>query len=181
MHPPRLVLTIILNEVHTDFTSSTNKDKHYISIKHTSTMETQRTINPYALQPPQQLLFMYPRRSAGTQEMLVANRLRQRKRLIQQRTRFTLFLKILFKRLEISGEQDLVQQAKRIVSICNRRKKMGDPKFESLVDSMETALRALVGEHHWIRCHAYMRYYIQKQQHMQQQNKRKPTSYAHCA
>lgn len=113
----------------------------------------------------------YPRHT--TQQILAMNRMREKKKLLDQRTRFTLFLKILLKRLESSGEKDLVQQAKLIVSICNRRHKIGDPKFESLVESMESALRSLVGEQHWIRCHAYMRYYIMKQQKQQEEEKAK--------
>jgi hypothetical protein len=109
------------------------------------------------------------RRSYYYSQVLAVNRMEKRRQVLEQRTRFALFLRILLKRLERSGEKDLLQQAKRIVSICNKRHKMGDPKFAAFVDSMETALRKLVGEQHWIRCHSYMRYYVLKKQATKQQ------------
>ena len=91
----------------------------------------------------------------------VLNDIRRREQ--EQRSRFALFLKILFKRLENAGDTQVQQQAKRAVFVCTRRKKMGDSSF-SLVDTVEDQLRSIVGEEHWIRSHAYMRYYINRNQ-----------------
>jgi hypothetical protein len=81
-------------------------------------------------------------------------------RFLRPQVRFVLFLKILLKRLEQSGDSDLHHQAKMIVSICARQKKTGNPQFSLLVDSVDVPLRELVGEEHWIRAHSYMRYYV---------------------
>jgi hypothetical protein len=82
-----------------------------------------------------------------------------------QRIKFLLFVKILFKRLRDSRDFYLLARAQLLVRAVTRRNKMGDPNFHPLLDSMERRLRELVGEVHWRRSHAYMRYYIQKHGH----------------
>jgi hypothetical protein len=84
----------------------------------------------------------------------------ERRQYDHQRIRFALFLKILLTRLHKSGLYTLHQKARRVVSFCARRNKVGDPNFSQLVDSVEVRLRELVGETHWIRSHTYMRHYI---------------------
>jgi hypothetical protein len=83
-----------------------------------------------------------------------------------QRLRFALFIKILFKRIEVSGDTILHHRAKHLLtSITRRQSQMGrvppdDYIIIPLVDSLESQLRDLVGETHWRRAHGYMRFYI---------------------
>ena len=77
-----------------------------------------------------------------------------------QRLKFALFIKILFKRLEDSGETALRDNAKQILLELTERSKGGDPACLPLLDKLEIYLRELVGEIHWRRAHGYMRYYI---------------------
>ena len=81
-------------------------------------------------------------------------------KLQQQRLRFALFLKILFKRLQESDDKLLYVQAKMLVLSCSQRSRMGDMQYTPLVDAIEVRLRELVGEVHWRRAHGYMRYFI---------------------
>ena len=86
-----------------------------------------------------------------------------------QRMKFLLFIKILFKRLDESGDTSLRTRAKYLLAhIINERSKIGDPKYNPLLDSLETQLRELVGEAHWRRSHGYMRYYMARKNKKQE-------------
>lgn len=77
-----------------------------------------------------------------------------------RRARFLLFVKIIFKSLEDSGDKRLHLQAKALISDIRRRNRMGDPTCFSFVDAVELRLRELVGSSYWRRAQAYMHYYI---------------------
>jgi hypothetical protein len=77
-----------------------------------------------------------------------------------QRVKFVLFTKILFRLLEQSEETVLRNNARRLVSSIVRKSRMGDPSCSPLFESLERHLRTLVGEMHWRRAHGYMRYYV---------------------
>ena len=79
-----------------------------------------------------------------------------------QRARFALFIKILFKHLDKEGEKTLLTEARTVVSTCSMRHRMRDPKFSSLIDSVEVPLRELVGEVHWRRSHAYLQHFLNR-------------------
>jgi hypothetical protein len=91
---------------------------------------------------------------------IVANIIEDHQR--EQRIKFLLFVKVLFKRLRDSRDVYLLARAQLLVKAVTRRNKMGDPNFHPLLESMERRLRELVGELHWRQTHAYMRYYIHK-------------------
>lgn len=82
------------------------------------------------------------------------------------RVRFALFVKILFKRLEESGEHALWQRAKALLTSVTTRNKQGDPGCSPLIDALETKLRAMVGEAQWRRSHLLMRLYMSRNRHI---------------
>ena len=81
-----------------------------------------------------------------------------------QRVLFALFIKILLKRLEKYEEPTIHVRARNIVAEWSKMSRMGDPKYYPLVDTLEVALRNLVGEVHWRRTHAYMHIYVSQHQ-----------------
>lgn len=83
-----------------------------------------------------------------------------------QRVRFALFVKILFKRLEESGDQALCQKAKRLLLCVTARNKQGDPGCSPLMEALEPRLRVMVGETHWRRSHVLMRLYLSRNGHL---------------
>ncbi len=83
-----------------------------------------------------------------------------------QRVRFALFVKILFKRLEESDDQFLCQKAKRLLLCVTARNKQGDPGCTPLIEALESRLRMMVGETHWRRSHILMRLYLSRNSHV---------------
>lgn len=79
------------------------------------------------------------------------------------RTRFLVFIKILFKCLDQANEPEFRDRAKEIVAECTRRNRMGDPKFTPLVEAVEKRLRAFVGETHWKKASILLRAFAAKQ------------------
>jgi hypothetical protein len=79
--------------------------------------------------------------------------------VLQQKKRFLLFIKILFKHLDKSCP-DIVPISKAIVADCTHRNRLGDPQYAVLMDSIERRLRGYVGEVHWRRAHLYMQHYM---------------------
>ena len=83
-----------------------------------------------------------------------------------QRVRFALFVKILFKRLEESGDHVLCQKAKHLLLCITARNKQGDPGCTPLMEALEPRLRAMVGETNWRRSHVLMRLYLSRNSHL---------------
>ena len=81
---------------------------------------------------------------------------------VQQKKKFLLFIKILFKYLDKS-DPEIRDEAKAIVSDCTRRNRLGDPLYASLMDSIDSRLRGHVGEMHWRRAHMYMQHYAKRE------------------
>ena len=82
---------------------------------------------------------------------------------VQQKKRFLLFIKILFKSLG-REETETRDVAKSIVSDCTRRNRLGDPQYSPLMDAIDRRLRGHVGEVHWRRAHMYMQHYMSRDQ-----------------
>ena len=87
------------------------------------------------------------------------------------RTKFALFLKILMRQLEKSGEARLLAKVKALVLIVtreNRRSAFWNPMTKiDLVRTIEGPLRCLVGERHWRQAHVYMQlYFLKKNQRL---------------
>jgi hypothetical protein len=80
--------------------------------------------------------------------------------VLLHRKRFALFLKILFRYLEKSGNHALRQQAK--IMVCTRTNRLGEKKLSSLIDAIEPRLRDLVGEVHWRRSYYLMLVYLSR-------------------
>lgn len=80
-----------------------------------------------------------------------------------QRTRFLVFMKILFKVLEQANDYELRNQAKSIVAECTRRNRLGDPGFVPLIGAVDKRLRRLVGESRWKRASILLRHFAAKQ------------------
>jgi hypothetical protein len=78
------------------------------------------------------------------------------------REQFLVFIKILFKGLDQANEPEVSLKAKKIVSECTRRNRLGDPNFTPLMEAVEQRLRGFVGEVHWRRSLLYLRYFIAK-------------------
>jgi hypothetical protein len=93
----------------------------------------------------------------------------RRMKLRQHRARFALFLKILKQRLEQSREEKILSELRRIVKFYSQRRNRPtrdhNSEFScSLIDCMEKPIRAMVGEHQWIRAHFIMLYHISYRQ-----------------
>ena len=82
---------------------------------------------------------------------------------VQQKKRFLLFIKILFKSLG-REETETREVAKTIVADCTRRNRLGDPQYVPLMDAIDRRLRRHVGEVHWRRAHMYMQHYMSRDQ-----------------
>jgi hypothetical protein len=78
----------------------------------------------------------------------------------EQRIKFLLFIKILFRHLRTTRNFLLLARAQRLLRIIVREHRAGDPHYEPLFENIETRLRLLVGESHWRRAHYLMRYYL---------------------
>jgi hypothetical protein len=81
---------------------------------------------------------------------------------VDQKKRFLLFIKILFKSLD-NASPDVRDTAKTIVSDCTRRNRLGDPDYTPLMDAIDRRLRGHVGEVRWRRAHMYMQHYMKKE------------------
>ena len=78
----------------------------------------------------------------------------------QERTIFFMFLKILLKSIEQSGDRVLSQQVRSTILTCTRRNRMGDPHFSPLDEVLEEHLRQMVGELNWAKAKDYQRVYL---------------------
>jgi hypothetical protein len=67
---------------------------------------------------------------------------------VQQKKRFLLFIKILFKSLGQHAETETRDVAKTIVADCTRRNRLGDPQYVPLMDAIDWRLRGHVGKVH---------------------------------
>lgn len=76
---------------------------------------------------------------------------------------FLLFIKVLLKCLDTTGNHVLKDRTKAIVGECTRRNRMGDPAFMPLQDAVEARLRVVVGEDYWTRAQRYVQSYPTKQ------------------
>lgn len=77
----------------------------------------------------------------------------------QERERFLIFVRILFKCLDEKDPQ-LRAKAKRVVQQCTLRNREGNPEYAPLVDVVERRLRCIVGEANWTRAEYYLRHYL---------------------
>uniref|UniRef100_A0A6T6ECK6 Uncharacterized protein n=1 Tax=Craspedostauros australis TaxID=1486917 RepID=A0A6T6ECK6_9STRA len=60
-------------------------------------------------------------------------------------------IKDLFTFLQKHDEhKELLQKAKIVVKQCSLRRKIGDPNFKNMIDTMEALLRELVGDELWL-------------------------------
>lgn len=116
------------------------------------TMPAQVSTPNYPTLPPQQKApLLRGRRSALTG-----------RRVLSEREQFVVFVKILFKCLDLTGDSKLRPKAKAVVRECTRRNRMGDSDYCPLQDAVERRLRGTVGELHWARAKLYFDQYCQK-------------------
>jgi hypothetical protein len=78
----------------------------------------------------------------------------------EQKKRFLLFIKILFKSLDQDSE--VREVARNIVSDCTRRNRLGDPLYSPLMDAIYRRLRGYVGEARWRRASMYTQHYMKQ-------------------
>jgi hypothetical protein len=79
-----------------------------------------------------------------------------------ERTIFFMFLKILLKSIEQSGDRVLSQQVRSAILTCTRRNRMGDPHYSPLDEVLEEYLRQMVGELNWAKAKGYPRFCLTK-------------------
>eukprot|EP00980_Cylindrotheca_fusiformis_P010049 scaffold2220_cov75-Cylindrotheca_fusiformis.AAC.4 len=79
-----------------------------------------------------------------------------------QRIRFTLFTKILFKELRRLDDKSLYLEAQSIVTGIVERQRAKELTFPPFFKVVEKELRELVGEVLWRRAHKLMRFYLSK-------------------
>jgi hypothetical protein len=96
----------------------------------------------------------------ATSNMYLNNDSKLRRR--HERTIFLMFLKILLKSIEQSGDRVLSEQARSAIRTCTRRNRMGDPRFSPLDEVLEEYLRQMVGELNWAKAKDYQRVYLTK-------------------
>ena len=82
---------------------------------------------------------------------------RSRAVLKNEREQVFCFVKILFKLLEHSDEDQLTAHCKRIVRECTLRNRQGDPDFVPLVACLRRRLRPVIGERYWQRAETVLR------------------------
>lgn len=97
---------------------------------------------------------------AATSNMNLNNDNRIRRR--QERTIFLMFLKILLKSIEQSGDRVLSQQVRSVILTCTKRNRMGDPHFSPMENVLEEYIRQIVGELNWQKAKNYQRVYLTK-------------------
>ena len=86
-----------------------------------------------------------------------------RRRLLSERDKFLLFIKILLKFLAQSEEtQNLRQRAKLIVAECTRRNRMGDLNYSPLKQAVERRLQGALGMEQWNRAEVVFDVYCQR-------------------
>ena len=84
-----------------------------------------------------------------------------RGRHLNEREKFLLFIKILFRYLDRTDNPRLIQKAKLVVAECTRRNRMGDLNYTPLQSAVEARLRGTIGIEHWTRAKMYCDYYCQ--------------------
>lgn len=96
--------------------------------------------------------------------------------LRQSRSRFLLFIRILFQHLKRSGDELLLEQAKLVVFQCRYN---GSP--QSLEKIVEQELHSLVGSTVFAKAKNYMAHYLKRQLQVEQQATNRPISVAKAA
>jgi len=82
--------------------------------------------------------------------------------MLSEREHFVIFIKILFKCIEQSDDQNLRLKAKAIVNECTRRNRMGDSSYTPLQDAVERRLKKMVGELYWARAKLCFEHYCRR-------------------
>ena len=113
-------------------------------------------LNPEVENQPQQ------QQSQQHQQQL-PNPTMPRRRLISERDKFLLFIKVLLKYLARADEtQRLRQRAKLIVAECTRRNRMGDLDYSPLKQAVERRLQGALGMEQWNRTQVIFDFYCQR-------------------
>ena len=86
----------------------------------------------------------------------------RRPRRLTEREHFLIFVKILFKCIDQTGDPRLRPRAKATVTECTQRNRMGDANYHPLQEALETRLRKTVGELHWARAKLCFDQYCRK-------------------
>jgi len=88
------------------------------------------------------------------------------RRLLNDRERFAVFVKILLKCLRQSGDQEVYERTKRIIKFCTLRNRMGDTEYSPLIHATELRLQRIVGYEQWSRatrmCDTFCRPHVLK-------------------
>ena len=93
----------------------------------------------------------------GTSRTSSTSNMRSRAVLKNEREQVFCFVKILFKLLKHSDEDQLSAHCKRIVRECTLRNRQGDPDFVPLVACLRRRLRPVIGERYWQRAETVLR------------------------
>lgn len=104
---------------------------------------------------------LYATSTGRSQGSTSANRRPIRGRPLNEREKFLLFVKILFRYLDRTDNPRLTQKAKQVVAECTRRNRMGDLDYTPLQPAVEARLRGTIGVEHWRRAKKYCDYYCQ--------------------
>ncbi|KAL7428759.1 hypothetical protein ACHAXH_000896 [Discostella pseudostelligera] len=85
----------------------------------------------------------------------------------KEKERFLIFTRVLMKYLEQRDPQ-MHLLAKTQIKECYEKNKAGDPAFRSLTTSMNTRLRATVGDVYWKKAQDYLEHFIRQKQDKKQ-------------
>jgi hypothetical protein len=76
---------------------------------------------------------------------------------LNEKQKFVIFVKVVFKILEKRNELLCLRKAKAVVAKCARSNRMGDRRYMPLIDVTVTRLRLAVGEHYWAMATNYLK------------------------
>jgi hypothetical protein len=88
--------------------------------------------------------------------------MKKRTRTLNDQQKFLIFTKAVFQLLKLSGNEQLRQRVKNVVTVCTRRNRMGDPSFTPLQSAVETHVRSAVGDEFYMKLQVYLDRYCQQ-------------------
>ena len=80
-----------------------------------------------------------------------------------RKERFLMFTRVLMKYLE-QKDPAMHLKAKAVIRECAEKNKKKEPGYESVTASMQTRLRAMVGDQYWTRAEAYLNHFLKQKE-----------------
>jgi hypothetical protein len=94
----------------------------------------------------------------------------QQREAKHRKERFLMFTRVLIKYLE-QKDPSMHLKAKAVIRECAEKNKNKEPGYESVTNSMQKRLRAMVGDNYWARAEAYLDHFLKQKQKIDQKKK----------